>query len=144
MGLWDTIKDKTATPKNSVNDDIAVVMDPVRGAPVSGQRPDGLKFRPVTAADVEATLMPGVKLANGGEITFNDDGGAEKLSSQLDFENPNFDLVGDVPAYTIQAQMTPQKAAADARKGGRPRKHQTNAQRQKAYRDRHPTKKKSG
>ncbi len=156
-GLWDTIKaEAPSAPRSIVNDDIQEAIDPVRGAPVKGQRTEGLKFAPVDASAYR-------ELESNNAV--DDDALRPRFASvseslAVSLENPNLDLVTeDVPAYTIMIELPAVEEASkrkppctDGRgkiaraiaarekaknpKGGRPRVHQTNAERQKAYRDR--------
>ena len=156
-GLWDTIKaEAPSAPRSIVNDDIQEAIDPVRGAPVKGQRTEGLKFAPVDASAYR-------ELESNNAV--DDDEPRPRFTSvseslAVSLENPNLDLVmEDVPAYTIMIELpaaeevpkrkpctdgrgkiaraiAAREKAKNPKGGGRPRVHQTNAERQKAYRDR--------
>lgn len=141
-GLWDSIKDKAAPPMSVANPDAYEVVDPLPGAPINGAPTPGLKFKPVAPA---ATLVsPDLDLVAGepddaalaGTFTVTDSSGAGLVV--LEFETQRAKKPAPREAVLRKRAENPD---APFNKGGRPRVHGTNADRQKAYRDRQKVKK---
>ena len=156
-GMWDSIKDKASAPTSIVNDDVQEAIDPVRGAPIKTRRTEGLKFAPVDSSAMrDAVAMLGAMtddVKSEGAPRFVQISASEL--PRIDLENSNLDLVTeDVPAYRFDVELPAKPARklsctdgrgkiaraikkqeeGDRSKGGRPRKYQTNAERQAAYR----------
>lgn len=147
-GLWDTIKDQASPTRDIANDGIVIVEDPPRGAPIRVQRNESLKFRPLDPRAVDAIIAGratpdtqtvfDVDTVNGQylrdaikQLDANNDQEPravvtlEKQSELLPSIDDDFsDLIGDL--------SEPEPAV----KLGRPRKFVSDAERQKAYRDR--------
>ena len=143
-GLWDSIKDQATTARDIANGDVETVEDPVRGAPIRVRRTEGLRFKPVNpdyqnvvvaveedeTEALEASGLNAQRLRDAVEqLAAND---SEEPRASVTLENQSqllpvddfSDLIGDLSIAEREDRR------------GRPRKFASDAERQKAYRER--------